>query len=121
MAPSTGGPEQTGRWTDFLASAGYRPGAVLGAGMEGTVIDLGDDLVAKIWQRRTAEELETLQVFYARLPGAQPAVADPADPARSSRWTGSIATVEPRLGGRPLWTPTARSPTLTDADVALRG
>ena len=26
--------EQTERWTDLLTSAGHRPGAVLGAGME---------------------------------------------------------------------------------------
>ena len=109
--------EQTERWTDLLTSAGHRPGAVLGAGMEGTVIDLGGDLVAKIWQRRTAEDLETLRTFYEAVAGAQPAVRTPRI-LEVLELDGQHATVEPRLGGRPLWTADGESPTLTDADVA---
>lgn len=109
--------EQTERWADLLTRAGHRPGAVLGAGMEGTVIDLGDDLVAKIWQRRSAADLESLRTFYDAVAGAQPEVRTPRI-LRVLDLDGQRATVEPRLDGRPLWTADGESPTLTDADVA---
>jgi len=108
---------QLGTWTDLLARAGFRPGAVLGSGMEGAVIDLGDDLVAKIWKRRTAKELDTLRAFYDAVAGAQPAVRTPRI-LQVLTQGGQLATVEPRLAGRPLWNPDGESPALTDADVA---
>lgn len=109
--------EQTDRWTDLLAGAGHRPGAVLGAGMEGTVIDLGGGLVAKVWQRRTAGDLETLRSFYDAVAQARPGVRTPRI-LEVLELDGQHATVEPLLGGRPLWTADGGSPTLTDADVA---
>ncbi|MCW2845594.1 MAG: putative aminoglycoside phosphotransferase [Nocardioides sp.] len=57
------------RWADLLRDTGHRPGDVLGSGMEGTVVDLGGDLVAKIWHRRQAGELETLRTFYDAVAG----------------------------------------------------
>lgn len=80
---------------------GYRPGEVLGSGMEGTVIALGPDLVAKVWHRRSAAELSTLQRFYtavssAGLPFATPSIHSVV--AVDDRW----ATIEVRLPGVPL-------------------
>jgi Ser/Thr protein kinase RdoA (MazF antagonist) len=109
--------QQIQRWTDLLTRAGHRPGAVLGAGMEGTVIDLGGDLVAKIWQRRTAEDLETLRTFYEAVAGAQLTVRTPRI-LQVLALDGQCVTVEPRLGGKPLWNADGGSPTPTDADVA---
>jgi len=69
--------------------------------MEGTVIDLGDDLVAKIWHTRTAGELEVLGSFYE-------AVGRVVLPFNTPRirsvlgFEGRSATVEDRLTGRPL-------------------
>lgn len=109
--------DQTERWTDLLTSAGHRPGGVLGAGMEGTVIDLGGDRVAKIWRRRTADDLETLRTFYDAVAEAQPRIRTPRI-LEVLALDGQHATVETRLGGRPLWNADGESPTLTDADVA---
>lgn len=88
-----------------LAAAGYEPGPLLGSGMEGEVIDLGHELVAKVWHTRGRDDLLARQHFTE-------ALADVAagDPTRSvlpavrevvevgGRW----ATVERRLPGRPL-------------------
>ncbi|MDP9319455.1 MAG: phosphotransferase [Actinomycetota bacterium] len=86
--------------------------------MEGKVIDLGDNLVAKIWHRRTAGELEALQTFYEAV-----ACADAAFDAPRIHQVlcldGQFASVEARLSGRPLWTATdAGSPAIGDDDVA---
>lgn len=84
-----------------LSSLGYSPGEVLGSGMEGTVIALGSDLVAKVWHRRSAAELSTLQRFYtavgaAGLPYAVPSIHSIVDV------DGKWATIEARLPGVPL-------------------
>jgi len=69
--------------------------------MEGTVIDLGDDLVAKIWHTRTAGELEVLRSFYEAVAGAVLPFQTPR--IRSVLgFEGRSATVEDRLTGRPL-------------------
>lgn len=78
-----------------------RSGEVLGSGMEGTVIALGPDLVAKVWHRRSAAELSTLQRFYgavgaAGLPFATPSIHSIAEV------DGKWATIEARLPGSPL-------------------
>lgn len=109
--------EHIGRWTDALRRAGYRPAAVLGSGMEGTVVALGDNLVAKVWHRRTEGELETLRTFYEAVADAGPAVGTPRI-HRVIRLDGQVATIEALLGGRPLWTADGESPVLGDADIA---
>ncbi len=105
------------RWTDLLRESGYEPGAELGSGMEGTVISLGDDLVAKIWHGRGATELETLQTFYKAL-SASGAAFDAPDILRILCLQEQCATVERLLRGRPLSTSTdAGSRTLDDHQI----
>ena len=89
------------RWADFLRRSGFRPDAVLGSGMEGTVVGLGDDLVAKIWHRRTAGELDALKRFYDAVAEADAGFSTPRI-HQVLRLDGQLATVEPRLHGRPL-------------------
>ena len=67
----------TNPWTEYLRRSGLEPRAVLGSGMEGTVVELGDDLVAKIWQRRPRGELEALQRFYEAVAAAAPGIRTP--------------------------------------------
>ena len=105
------------RWTDFLRQRGCRPSTILGSGMEGTVVDLGDNLVAKIWPRRTARELATLKTFYEAVAHADAAFDTPGI-LQLLCFEGQFAMVEPLLRGRPLWTSTASgSPPLDDIDV----
>ena len=106
------------RWTDFLRQSGYRPNAVLGSGMEGTVIDLGDNLVAKIWHRRTASELQALQTFYEAVAHADASFDTPRI-RQVLCLKGQFATVETLLSGRPLRVSTdSGSPDIGDDDVA---
>lgn len=107
----------TNPWTEFLRRSGLEPRAVLGSGMEGTVVELGGDLVAKIWQRRSLAELEALQRFYEAVAVAAPGIRTPRILQVLTR-EGQHATVEPRLDGRPLWTADGSSPTPTDRDVS---
>jgi aminoglycoside phosphotransferase (APT) family kinase protein len=85
---------------EHLAALGLRPTDVLGAGMEGTVVGLEGDLVAKVWAARTADQLAVLQSFYAAvsatLPLRCPVVLDVVPVG--DRW----ATVEPLLPGTPM-------------------
>jgi hypothetical protein len=84
-----------------LTANGYSPGRVMGAGMEGVVLDLGDGLVAKTWHSRRPEQLERLRLFYATvagsgLPLATPKIIRILDVGRQR------ATIERKLHGRPL-------------------
>jgi aminoglycoside phosphotransferase (APT) family kinase protein len=86
---------------EALVAAGYRPGLVIGAGMEGVVVDLGDDLVVKTWHTRGRHDLDRLRSFYA-------AVASSGLPVPTPRIVAVLevgdqhATIERRLSGRPL-------------------
>ncbi len=85
---------------DELAALDLRPLDVLGAGMEGTVVRLEGDLVAKVWNTRTAAELAVLQSFYAAV-GESLTLRCPRilDVVRvGDRW----ASVEPLLRGEPM-------------------
>ena len=85
--------------------------------MEGTVVELGGDRVAKIWHRRPAHELETLQRFYEAVAATGIVVETPRI-LQILALDGEVATIEPRLGGTPLWRADGGSPTLTDRDLA---
>ena len=84
--------------------------------MEGTVLDLGDDLVAKVWHRRTESELETLRTFYEAVARAGPAFDAPRI-HRVIHLDGHVATIEALLDGRPMRTASG-SPVPDDADIA---
>jgi aminoglycoside phosphotransferase (APT) family kinase protein len=100
-----------------LIDAGYPPGRVLGAGMEGVVAEVGGDLVVKTWRTRGRAELERLRRFYAVVESSGLTLAAP-------RILGVVsagaqhATVERRLPGRPLRAGAGeRSCVLTDDEV----
>lgn len=84
-----------------LARAGHHAGPVLGAGMEGVVVGLGPDLVAKAWYARPADDLRRLQGFYeaveeSGLALATPRILDVLDVL------GLGVSIERRLHGRTL-------------------
>lgn len=89
------------RTLTILRGHGWTPGETLGAGMEGTVIDLTPDEVAKVWHRRDRADLEALVRFGDALRQA-------AIPFRTSRaiellpGEGRPITIEQRVHGRPL-------------------
>jgi aminoglycoside phosphotransferase (APT) family kinase protein len=100
-----------------LTDAGYRPGRVIGAGMEGVVVELGDDLVAKTWHTRSHEELDRLRTFYAAVNDSGLALSTPTI-VRILPVGDQHATVERRLRGSPLRDEMGdRSYELADADI----
>lgn len=84
-----------------LAEAGHRVGEVLGAGMEGLVVALGPDLVAKAWYARQVADLRRLQVFYDAVTRSGPVIATPriVDVLDVG---GRGVSIERRLQGSPL-------------------
>ena len=89
------------RWTTYLQEQGYRVGDVLGSGMDGTVLALGDDRVVKIWSARSAEDVARLRMFYDAVADGAPAVRTPVI-HEVLVLDGQSASVETRLAGRPL-------------------
>ena len=85
----------------LLRGHGWTPGETLGAGMEGTVIALSSDEVAKVWHRRDRADLLGLVRFGTAL-GQTPV------PFRTSRaielldGDGLPVTIEQRVHGRPV-------------------
>jgi len=109
-------PDDAPEWFSALQDLGHEPQAVLGAGMEGTVVALADGSIVKVWHRRTRQELETLQIFYgavaeAGLPFAVPRIMDVL--SLGDRW----ATREVRLDGQPLWQEPGVSPPMNARHV----
>lgn len=84
-----------------LRGHGWTPGETLGAGMEGTVIDLSSDEVAKVWHRRERADLIDLVRFGA-------ALGKSSVPFRTSRaielleGEGLPVTIEQKVHGKPL-------------------
>lgn len=105
------------RANGLLRRYGFEAGAVLGAGMEGTVVELSADRVAKIWHGRSRADLEPMVEFGAALgeasiPYATPRVLDLlAD-------DGLIITIERRVHGRPLRPDRLAAPPVASADAA---
>ncbi|RYB93596.1 aminoglycoside phosphotransferase family protein [Nocardioides oleivorans] len=89
---------------------------VLGAGIEGVVVAISDDTVAKVWSRRSHEDLVLLRGFYDAIdpPGPGPALPRIDDVLDAG---GTSVTIERRLAGRPLWEADGSSPVLTTHDV----
>lgn len=99
------------KWIQALQDLGYQAPVILGAGMEGTVVELADGSIVKVWYRRVASELLTLKTFYdavgaADLPFAVPKVLDVIPLA------DRCATLEMKLVGQPLWRKPGASPPL---------
>lgn len=88
----------------LLERHGRTPGRVLGAGMEGTVIELGPEEVAKVWQGRSRRDLEALRDFGAAVRGASIpfALPDVRQLLDELDEDALLITVERRLHGVPL-------------------
>ncbi|QWZ09024.1 phosphotransferase [Nocardioides panacis] len=83
-----------------LAPLGLAPVEEIGSGMEGTVIRLEGDLVAKVWHAAAPDDLAVRQAFYADVADALPLrTTRILDVVRvGDRW----ASIEPLLHGIPL-------------------
>lgn len=85
----------------LLRKHGWNPGDILGAGMEGTVIDLSADEVAKVWHGRNPTDLPPLLRFGS-------ALEQSPIPFRCSRTIAIVedddlaVTIEQKVTGRPL-------------------
>ena len=102
-----------------LQRVGLTHKGLLGSGVEGTVVDLGDGRVAKVWSDRRLTDLELLRDYYDALNAARPADRAVAMPRilELRDFEGTLITVEQRLIGRPLWVADGTSPHLTAAHV----
>ncbi|ACQ81329.1 aminoglycoside phosphotransferase [Beutenbergia cavernae DSM 12333] len=106
------------RAVDALRRLGEDPGEVLGAGVEGAVLALGPDRVAKIWTGRSADEVERLQEFTASLDAASVRLATPRILAVIDD-DGLLLTIERRLQGRPLRVEGADPTPVRDDETAV--
>jgi hypothetical protein len=102
----------------LLRGRGWAPGAVLGAGMEGTVVDLSAEQVAKVWHGRKREDLAVLVEFGAALskallPFATPRVVDLLED------DDLVITIERKVQGESLRPDRTTPPAVASADVAL--
>ncbi len=105
---------------DALTAAGLSAGDVLGSGVEGTVFDLGDGTVAKVWRNRPRADLVRLRAFYDAVSSAQPAVATPRI-IDLLEVESVLITIEQRLVGQPLWVAdgTSPEPSMSQVDVLI--
>ncbi|WEO77168.1 aminoglycoside phosphotransferase family protein [Cryobacterium sp. SO2] len=89
------------RTLTILRGRGWTPGETLGTGMEGTVVALSSDVVAKVWHGRDRADLLSLVRFGA-------ALGRSSVPFRTSRalelleGEGQPVTIEHRVHGRPV-------------------
>lgn len=104
---------------EVIRRAGLAENGVLGAGMEGVVVDLGDGTVAKVWSSRTRADLGLLRTFYDGIEASRSASATVALPyiVNLMEVDGHLITVERRLTGDPVWQPDGSSPELTTSDI----
>lgn len=104
---------------DVLRRAGIGHQKVLGSGIEGTAVDLGDGTVAKVWSGRGIADLAVLRDFYdavyQRRPDnstvAMPRILDLRDV------DGTPVTIEEQLSGEPVWRADGTSPELTPTQI----
>lgn len=94
---------------------------MLGAGMEGEVVDLSEGAVAKIWHHRSPGDLETLRLFGTALGGS----AIPFQCSRVIEILGDgerAITIERKVSGTPLRLDAQPDPPLATADeIRLMG
>lgn len=102
----------------LLRRHGWEPGTVLGSGMEGTVINLSDDQVAKIWHGRSRGDVDLLKRFGA-------ALEEGALPFRTPRVLellqdgDLVISIERKVHGRSLAARPDPAPPLVDAEATL--
>jgi aminoglycoside phosphotransferase (APT) family kinase protein len=102
-----------------LQRAGLTHHGVLGSGVEGTVADLGDGTVAKVWAGRGLTDLDLLRGFYDAVNAARPTNLAVAMPhiLELTEVDGTVITIERRLTGDPVWRADGTSPTLTVSHI----
>lgn len=86
-------------WPARLGALGYPGAERIGAGTEGVVYRLDDELVAKVW--RDSRRLEPLAAAYAEVAGAGLPFATPRI-ERIATVAGRTVSIERRLTGAPL-------------------
>lgn len=86
---------------DLLRRHGWMPGEVLGSGVEGTVLALSSETVAKVWHGRSSKDIERLHQFTTAVAGAELPFGTPrvVDVLRDEH---ALVTVERRLCGEPM-------------------
>ncbi|MEV8378057.1 aminoglycoside phosphotransferase family protein [Kribbella sp. NPDC056861] len=86
---------------EYFEKHAAAPVTLLGQGMEGTVYDLGNGLVGKVWFDRTADEVLPMQAFLAEL-GEQELPFRTPEISVVDSVEGHAVSVEKRLSGTPL-------------------
>jgi hypothetical protein len=86
---------------EYFEKHAAAPVTLLGQGMEGTVYDLGNGLVGKVWFDRTADEVVPMQAFLAEL-GEQELPFRTPEITVVDSVEGHAVSVEKRLSGTPL-------------------
>jgi hypothetical protein len=105
----------------LLRRHGWTAGELLGAGMEGTVLSLSADAVAKVWHGRSHADIQALASFgsavaTASLPFAVPYVMDLLEDDELT------ITIERRISGTPLRLDGGSAPPgVTADDIRLLG
>jgi aminoglycoside phosphotransferase (APT) family kinase protein len=104
-----------------LRRRGFVPGEVLGAGMEGTVVELSGGLVAKAWHSRTRKALGGLLEFGLAL-GAAPIPFAVSGAVELLEHDGAFVTIERRVEGVPLRLAAQQDPPpATEEEAQLMG
>src|SRR4051794_21031681 len=100
---------------EVIRRAGLTEHGVLGAGVEGVVVDLGHETVAKVWSSRTRADLELLRTFYDGIEAGRAASEPVALPyiLDLMEVEGHLITLERRLSGDPVWRADGSSPELS--------
>lgn len=104
---------------DVLRRAGLSPQAVLGSGIEGTVVDLGDGTVGKVWAGRAMADLVVLREFHDAVARGRPATSAVALPhvLDLREVDGVPVTIERRLSGEAVWRADGTSPQLNSRHI----
>lgn len=106
---------------ETLRRAGLRHRGVLGAGMEGTVVDLGDGTVAKVWSGRRLADVAGLRTFLDAVHEGRPSNSSVDMPRILDLRDveGTPVTIEQRHSGTPVWRADGSSPQLTTRHIAV--
>ncbi|TIC80069.1 phosphotransferase [Nocardioides sp. GY 10127] len=102
-----------------LRAAGLTSVGVLGRGVEGVVLDLGDGTAAKVWSSRSRTDLDLLRTFYEGIEAGRPAGSSVMLPLIVDvlEVDGHLVSIERRLAGEPGWQADGSSPDLSIADI----
>lgn len=104
-----------------LRLRGFTPGDVLGAGMEGTVVDLSGDHVAKVWHGRSRDDLRALLEFGLALDAA-PIPFATAGAVELLDQDGLLVTIERKVRGDQLASASRQDPpTVSEHEAQIIG